>query len=140
MLLDITYFNKIMASVHKKNIYLSNFTVILLLGIIPVCIWFVLCTSVCVCVCVCVSPDRCVLNIIVILQFAPVYFCYSVSYRLNKCIDLLEQFLLLHVEDLLWNQCQLTKQDPLRQLWPDIIIFLVTIPDRVIAKQRDEAR
>ena len=68
------------------------------------------------------------------------YFFSSVSYKLNKCIDLLEQLLLLRVDDLFWAQCQLMKDDPLKQLWPNIITYLATIPDRVTARQEDQAR
>ena len=73
----------------------------------------------------------------------------SPSYKQNKCISLIEDFLLFgKMSDLIWTQCRMTSDlsDSAQQLarhrilWEQLLTAVVTLPDRIANKMQEKCR
>ncbi|XP_072029734.1 telomere length regulation protein TEL2 homolog isoform X2 [Amphiura filiformis] len=76
----------------------------------------------------------------------------SPSFKQNKCVSLLEDFLLTHcMVSMVWSQCCITSSDEKgacssssvarqKMEWNQLINMMVTLPDRIASKMKDKCR
>ena len=70
-----------------------------------------------------------------------VYFTFRPSYRLNKCITLLEKFIQGHgISRILGDFSQSNKPDHTESLRETIVLLISTLPERAANKLQREIR
>lgn len=71
------------------------------------------------------------------------FFCFSLGYRVNKCVSLLEQLLKEHrLVDIIWTECIVdNKKHRLEeQFHQELITAIVSLPSKTANKLKDQNR